>query len=77
MTFSRMGKKGGKEVNTCPTDGCNLKPIHAKAMDWPLLDPDGDIGYSLSVECSEHGWQDRGNDWSADELVKAGLKKKI
>lgn len=58
-------------VNQCPV--CGEKPIHARAVDWPLLDTDNEFQYSLKVECSVHGWRDKGDGWSGEELRAAGL----
>ena len=60
------------KVNKCPK--CFRKPIHARALDWPMLDQEGLYGWSLKVECPEHGWQDNGDGWTYDDLVEAGLK---
>jgi len=61
-----------RKVNSCPI--CGVEPIHARAVDYPLLDPENNFGYSLSVECSVHGWQSKGDGWTRDELIAAGLK---
>lgn len=66
-------RKSGEKVNKCPVRFCWRKPIHARAADFPLLDQDGDFGYTLSIECPKHGWQDKGSGWSSAELREAGL----
>lgn len=61
------------KVMKCPIRFCWRKPIHARASQFPLLDQDGDYGWSLTVECPKHGWQKRGHGWTYDELIEAGL----
>lgn len=60
-------------VDSCPIAWCWRKPIHAQAATYPTLDPENNFGYSLRVQCSKHGWQDRGDGWTAEELRVAGL----
>ena len=64
-------KETGDIVNECPV--CGEATIHARAIDFPLLDPDNDFGYSLKVECPTHEWQDKGSGWTSTELRAAGL----
>ena len=66
-------KLAGENVMECPVPECGRKPIHARAIDFPLLDQEGDYGWSLKVECPEHGWQEKGDGWTRAELIEAGL----
>lgn len=66
-------RKQGDKIKTCPVRFCWRTVIHARAVDYPLLDPENDFGYSLSVECPKHGWQDKGSGWSKEKLMAAGL----
>jgi hypothetical protein len=60
-------------VMKCPKKWCWRTAIHAKAIDLPLLDQEGDYGWSLTVECPKHGWQSKGDEWTRQELIEAGL----
>jgi hypothetical protein len=62
-----------RKAMRCPKRWCWRTAIHANATSFPLLDTDGDLGYHLRVECPKHGWQDKGDGWTSDELIEAGL----
>jgi len=68
-----MQEKIGEVVMECPVPDCGRTAIHAKAVDFPLLDQDGDFGYGLRVQCPVHGWKRKGDGWTRAELIEAGL----
>ena len=57
----------------CPM--CKKEPIHARAVNWPIVDTEDPYGYSLKIECSEHGWKDSGDGWTYKELTELGLTR--